>query len=42
MHTNAVIYLRNQDIKLFEDFKLKHGRNTSKRIMLLIKQDMEK
>lgn len=42
MYANAVIYLRNEDIALFREFKQKYGRNTSKKIMQLIRQDMGK
>ena len=34
------MYVRSSDVKAFEDFRLKYGKDTSKRIMLLIKRDM--
>lgn len=41
MATSFPLYVSNDRVRLFEAFKAKHGRNTSKKILNLIEADMK-
>ena len=41
MATSFPLYVSNDRVRLFEAFKAKHGRNTSKKILNLIEDDMK-
>ena len=41
MATSFPLYVSNDRVRLFEAFKERHGRNTSKKILNLIEADMK-
>ena len=42
MISSFPLYISRDRVRLFEAFKAKHGRNTSKKILNLIEEDMKK
>ena len=42
MATSFPLYVSNDRVRLFEAFKAKYGRNTSKKILNMIEDDMKK